>query len=47
MKTENAWKKYADKTEVFAFSEAYKEFIRRAPRQSENVLQKWCSRQKK
>ena len=27
MKTENAWKKYADKTEVFAFSEAYKEFI--------------------
>lgn len=27
MKTENAWKKYADKTEVFAFSEAYKNFI--------------------
>ena len=27
MKTENAWKKYADKTEVFAFCEAYKEFI--------------------
>ena len=27
MKTENAWKKYADKTEVFAFCEAYKDFI--------------------
>lgn len=27
MKTENAWKKYADKTEVFAFCEAYKNFI--------------------
>lgn len=27
MKTENAWKKYADKKEVFDFSEAYKTFI--------------------
>lgn len=27
MKTENAWKKYADKTEIFNFSESYKSFM--------------------
>ena len=27
MKTENAWKKYADKTEVFDFCEKYKSFM--------------------
>ena len=27
MKTENAWKKYADKKDVFTFCEDYKQFI--------------------
>ena len=27
MKTENAWKKYSDKTEVFDFCEKYKSFM--------------------
>lgn len=27
MKTENAWKKYADKKPVFDFCEGYKEFM--------------------
>ena len=27
MKTENAWKKYTDTTEVFQFNEKYKAFI--------------------
>ena len=39
MKTENAWKKYADKTEVFAFSEAYKNFISSCKTERECVIE--------
>ena len=36
MKTENAWKKYADKKPVFDFCEGYKEYAK----QKENVQMK-------
>ena len=39
MKTENAWKKYADKKEVFAFSEAYKTFISNCKTERECVTE--------
>lgn len=39
MKTENAWKKYADKTEVLAFSEAYKNFISSCKTERECVIE--------
>lgn len=39
MKTENAWKKYTDKTEVFAFSEAYKNFISSCKTERECVIE--------
>ena len=39
MKTENAWKKYADKKPVFDFCEGYKELCLYA-KQKENVQMK-------
>lgn len=39
MKTENAWKKYEDKTEIFDFCEKYKDFMSRCKTERECVTE--------
>ncbi len=39
MKTENAWKKYKDKTEIFDFCEKYKNFMSRCKTERECVIE--------